>query len=162
MSPGKQNEPMPKWERSPDELVAAFATYVASIPDAESRKMFGYPAAFVNGQMFAGLFGPEMILRLSESDRAAFVAQTGASAFEPMPGRPMREYVVVPEAVRMSPALDHWLEWSARYARSLPPKQKAGGKRGTAKTSAAKKEKAAKKGTTKRAVAKKAARKRSR
>src|SRR5256885_16153135 len=124
MSTPKRGTAMPKWEPSPDELVRDFAAYLAAIPDAKSRKMFGYPAAFVNGQMFAGLFERQMILRLSESDRAAFVAQTGAMAFEPMPGRPMREYVVVPEPVRMSPALAHWLEWSARYARSLPPKEK--------------------------------------
>jgi TfoX/Sxy family transcriptional regulator of competence genes len=117
-----KKEAMPKWERSPDELVSDFAAYIGSIADAVTRKMFGYPAAFVNGQMFAGLFADDMILRLSETDRAAFVAQTGATPFEPMPGRAMREYVVVPEEVRASPALAHWLEWSARYARSLPPK----------------------------------------
>jgi TfoX/Sxy family transcriptional regulator of competence genes len=119
-----KKEAMPKWERSPDELVSDFAAYIGSIADAVTRKMFGYPAAFVNGQMFAGLFGAAMILRLSATDRAAFVAQTGATPFEPMPGRAMREYVVVPEQVRASPALAHWLEWSARYARSLPPKDK--------------------------------------
>jgi TfoX/Sxy family transcriptional regulator of competence genes len=117
-----KKEAMPKWERSPDELVSDFAAYIGSIADAVTRKMFGYPAAFVNGQMFAGLFADDMILRLSETDRAAFVEQTGAVLFEPLPGRAMREYVVVPEEVRASPALAHWLEWSARYARSLPPK----------------------------------------
>ena len=126
---------MPKWERSPDELVSDFAAYIGSISDAVTKKMFGYPAAFVNGQMFAGLFGADMILRLSESDRAAFVTQTGATPFEPMPGRAMREYVVVPEEVRASPALAHWLEWSARYARSLPPKEKKPATRAKAKKS---------------------------
>jgi hypothetical protein len=43
-----------------------------------------------NTQMFACLFGDAMILRLSEPNRAAVHAE-GWKAFEPMPGRPMRE-----------------------------------------------------------------------
>ncbi len=61
--------------------------------------MFGYPAAFRNGNMFAGLFQHSMILRLSPEDRANLAVRAGARAFEPMPGRPMREYVVVPPAI---------------------------------------------------------------
>jgi TfoX/Sxy family transcriptional regulator of competence genes len=29
---------------------------VAALPEIQQRKMFGYPAAFVNGHMFAGVF----------------------------------------------------------------------------------------------------------
>ena len=39
--------------------------------------MFGYPAVFVNGNMFAGLVRDKMILRLGETDRTKFLAWVG-------------------------------------------------------------------------------------
>jgi TfoX/Sxy family transcriptional regulator of competence genes len=116
---------MPKFTRAPDSLVQAFGRAMQDFPMAEQRKMFGYPAAFVNGQMFAGLFGDRMMLRLSESDRAKFMAKFETGLFEPMPGRPMKEYVLVPSAVLQAPAaLRIWLNRALDYARSLPPKRK--------------------------------------
>jgi TfoX/Sxy family transcriptional regulator of competence genes len=74
--------------------------------------------------MFTGLFQDRMILRLSEGDRAELLRQPGAKTFEPMPGRPMREYVVVPPSVLGSEALlATWLERALAHARTLPPKQ---------------------------------------
>ena len=37
--------------------------------ECERRKMFGCPAWFVNGNMFAGAFADRIFLRLSEEDR---------------------------------------------------------------------------------------------
>ena len=92
--------------------------------------MFGYPAAFVGGNMFTGVHEDRMILRLGEEDRTLLLREKGAQIFEPMPGRPMREYVVVPEAVLGSPPkLREWLRRAEAYARTLPAKsskQKAG------------------------------------
>jgi TfoX/Sxy family transcriptional regulator of competence genes len=106
-----------------------FGRAVEPLPDVQTRKMFGYPAAFTGGQMFAGLFQSSMMLRLSAEDRARFVAEHDAKPFEPMPGRVMREYVVVPEAVLGSErSLKTWLGKARDYAASLPPK------RGAAKT----------------------------
>jgi hypothetical protein len=86
--------------------------------------MFGYPAAFFQGQMFAGLFQTSMTLRLAEADRARFMTIDGALPFEPMPGRSMREYVVVPSALLAQPSeLSAWLDRSLAYAASLPPKE---------------------------------------
>ena len=81
---------MPSFSKAPPELVALFEQVVAGLPMAETRKMFGYPAAFANGQMFVSLFGDNMILRLPEPDRAAFIQQQHTHLFEPMPGRPRR------------------------------------------------------------------------
>jgi TfoX/Sxy family transcriptional regulator of competence genes len=86
--------------------------------------MFGFPAAFTNTQMFASLFNDSMIVRLSDADRTALIAQ-GARPFEPMPGRPMREYVAVPDDVRSSPSrLRTWLTKAHAYATALPPKKR--------------------------------------
>ncbi len=116
---------MPKFTPAPADLVHLFETAINDIPQAETRKMFGYPAAFVQGQMFAFLFGDGMMLRLSEADRARFLQEYKSKLFEPVPGRPMKEYVSVPEHVRKSPALlKVWLDRSSEYAESLPPKAK--------------------------------------
>ena len=118
-----QRAAMPKWRRAPDALIQQFGRAVEGLPGVESRKMFGYPAVFVNGNMFAGLFHDSMILRLNAEDRDTF---PGAAPFEPMPGRPMREYVVAPASVLDSMTLLHtWLERARSFAASLPPKQSA-------------------------------------
>ena len=123
MATRAKTKAMPKWKRAPDDLVRAFETAVESVPGAQTKQVFGYPAAFINGQMFAGLHQDSMILRLSEADRAQFLQHRGASVFEPMPGRPMREYVVVPPAILKSKAqLNEWLERALAYASALPPK----------------------------------------
>ncbi len=120
---GNDRREMPKWRAAPDELKRRFADAVTPLPGVEIRKMFGYPAAFYNEQMFAGVFQESMMVRLSSEDRAELLAQPGAAAFEPMPGRPMREYVVLPQPVVLDPAaLGEWLHRGLTYAASLPPK----------------------------------------
>src|SRR5437016_8744295 len=91
---------MPKFGPAPDALVRRFNDAIAPLDSVQSRKM---SAAFRNGNMFAGLFQDSMILRLGEADRLA-LSKRGGRPFEPMPGRPMREYVVVPAKVVGDPA----------------------------------------------------------
>ena len=114
---------MPKWRPAPEALKQVFEKAIQSFPEAEPRKVFGYPAAVINGHMFAGLHQEDLILRLSEADRAKLLKRPGAKLFEPMPGRPMREYVVVPPSILDSETqLNIWLEKALTYTRSLPPK----------------------------------------
>jgi TfoX/Sxy family transcriptional regulator of competence genes len=79
---------------------AVFQTFLPADPRIVIRPMFGHTAAFVNGHMFAGTFGPEVFVRLDEPSRADLLAMAGAKPFEPMKGRPMRGYVQLPEALR--------------------------------------------------------------
>lgn len=115
-------EKMPKMPR-PDEATKEF--FHAVMPDAPGvsvRPMFGQLAAFVNGNMFMGIFGSDVFVRLSEADRAQ-IAEAGGGPFEPMPGRPMREYAVLPPVWRDEP--DRVRDWAARaldLAEELPPK----------------------------------------
>jgi TfoX/Sxy family transcriptional regulator of competence genes len=112
------------WRKSPEALVQRFSEIVPSDPRVERRKMFGYPAAFVGRNMFMGLHQENLILRLPEQLRSEFLSIKGASVFEPMPGRPMREYVVVPEPMLAdSSALRVWTGRSLEYAASLPSKK---------------------------------------
>jgi TfoX/Sxy family transcriptional regulator of competence genes len=113
-----------KWQKSPQELVDLFAGVVPGPPAAE-RKMFGYPAGFVNGNMFMGLFQDEMILRLPEEQRKKLIQKHGAKPFEPMPGRPMKEYVSLPRAVlKDRKELGTWVAKALEYGTSLKPKSK--------------------------------------
>ncbi len=114
-----------KWSPSPPELLASFDAVVPG-PPAVRRKMFGYPAAFVNGNMFMGLFRDQMILRLPEAERKELLSIEEARPFEPMPGRPMREYVAVPPAmIERQKALSVWVKKAYAYGSSLPPKPSA-------------------------------------
>jgi TfoX/Sxy family transcriptional regulator of competence genes len=87
--------------------------------------MFGFDCAFVNGQMFSGLFEDRMMVRLDDAEREELLAMPGAMPFEPMPGRPMREYAVVPPAlVAARPRLGPWVARAFAYAVALPTKTK--------------------------------------
>ena len=110
----------PRFAKPPPELVELFDELVSELP-ATRRTMFGCPCGFRNGHMFCGLFEQRLFVRLSEADRALLLAQEGAEPFDPMGGRPMREYVVVPHGMLDEPReLASWLSRALRFAESLP------------------------------------------
>ena len=110
------------WRKAPAELVERFHEAVAGIEGVEVRPMFGYPAAFVGGNLTAGLHQENVMVRLPEAEREERLAD-GWSPFSPMPGRPMREYVAMPPEVAGDvTAMRNWIERAAVYVRTLPPK----------------------------------------
>ncbi len=110
--------------RADPAAVARFQDLLPVADDVTVRPMFGQPAAFASGNMFLGVFGDAVFLRLAEADRVAGLRLAGARVFEPMPGRAMREYLVLPDPVLGDPARARpWVEKSVRYARSLGPKR---------------------------------------
>ena len=115
---------MPSFEKSPSELVARFDAAVERFPDAQRRKMFGYPAMFVGGNLVTGLFGSSWMIRLGDDDRAALLALPGAGPFEPMVGRPMKGYATLPtDVVDDDAQLDAWVRRAIAFGRTLPPKK---------------------------------------
>jgi TfoX/Sxy family transcriptional regulator of competence genes len=112
-----------KLPKPSDETKDFFESVVPDHPAVSIRPMFGQLSAFVNGNMFMGIFGEDVLVRLPEADRSDVIG-AGGSVFEPMAGRPMKEYVVLPGAWRDDP--DRIREWAARsldHAEELPPKQ---------------------------------------
>ena len=114
---------MPAFEASPSELVERFEGVAARHPQARRRKMFGYPALFVGGNMATGLFADRWVVRMAPADLHALLALPGASPFAPMPGRTMTGWAMLPpDVVTDDTALDRWLERAFAFAASLPPK----------------------------------------
>ena len=114
---------MPKFEKSPPELIARFDAAADRHPDATRRKKFGYPALFVGGNLVTGLFADRWMIRLAPDALATLIALPGAGPFMPMPGRTMTGYAVLPtEVVADDAALDEWLEQAIAFGRTLPPK----------------------------------------
>ena len=101
---------MPKFEKSSPELIARFDAAAARFPEAERRKMFGYPALFVGGNLTTGLFAQTWMIRLPDEDRAGLLELPGAGPFEPMAGRQMKGYATLPDdVVADDDALDEWV-----------------------------------------------------
>jgi len=122
---------MRRWKKSPPELVSVFDRLVPA-RGVERRSMFGYPAAFVGGNMFAGLHEDRLVLRIDEEGAAEAKAQ-GATDFEPMPGRRMAGWV----AVTGKPLADEarmrkWIARAFAHVSAMPakPRKPAARKRG--------------------------------
>jgi TfoX N-terminal domain len=114
---------MPKFTKSSPEIIERFAAVMDRYPDVERRKMFGYPAAFIGGNMATGLFAEHWVVRLSDAELAGAVA-AGAAPFEVMPGRPMKGFVVIPPAVVADDdAIGAWVEKGVAHAGAMPPKE---------------------------------------
>ena len=113
---------MPKFEKSSPGLVARFDAAAARFPEAERRKMFGYPALFVGGNLVTGLFAEHWMIRLPD-DRVELLALPDAAPFEPMAGRAMKGYATLPpDVVAEDDALDGWIRRAIAFGRTLPAK----------------------------------------
>lgn len=125
MAPGSLPKPS-------EQAKAAFSKLVPDEPAVTLKPMFGNLSAFVNGNMFAGLFGEDLFVRLPEPEIAA-VKKQGGRDFEPMAGHAMRGYVIAPGNWRAKPAPALVLvKRSLALTRAMPvkaPKQKATAKK---------------------------------
>jgi TfoX/Sxy family transcriptional regulator of competence genes len=106
-----------------EEAITAFRAVVPDHPAVTMRPMFGNLAAFVNGNMFSGLFGEDLFVRLSESDLSRLMSE-GGGPFEPMPGRGMKGYATLPKGWGgRKPATTEWIARSLTWAQTLPAKE---------------------------------------
>jgi TfoX/Sxy family transcriptional regulator of competence genes len=111
------------WEKSPEDLAERFGRVLDRYPEAQRRKMFGYPAAFVGGNMVTGLHQRNWVVRLAPEQQAQAMA-AGATTFEPMAGRPMKNFVALPASVLADEdELAGWVERAIAHSRTLAPKR---------------------------------------
>jgi hypothetical protein len=113
------------WEKSSTELVELLKRIVPAAPNIQQKPMFGYLCAFVNGNLFMGLFKQGMLFRLSPSDQVAFLDQQDTAYFEPVPGRKMSGYVICEDPFAAGEEeMTNWMKCALAFASKLPPKKK--------------------------------------
>src|SRR5262245_11327029 len=79
---------------------AAYEAITAELAAALVRptKTFGMPTLTIGKRVFAGLNGEAMVFKLSAAAQERVLALAGARPFDPMGGRPMRNWIEVPPA----------------------------------------------------------------
>lgn len=105
-----------------DESKAHFRSLISEAPGVEVKPMFGSVGAFVNGNMFAGLFGEDIGVKLDERGLAELAALPGSGPFGPAE-RPMGGYLSLPADL---PDADKaaWVDRARDHIATLPPKVK--------------------------------------
>ena len=102
-----------------------FRSLVPDDPRVTVKPMFGNLGAFVNGNMFMGLFGADIGLRLAPEEAYALRAVEGSGPFGPAE-RPMGGYVSMPPALIGTAEGAAWVDRSLAFAATMPPKQAKG------------------------------------
>ncbi|MGI9005170.1 MAG: TfoX/Sxy family protein [Streptosporangiaceae bacterium] len=99
-----------------------FRSVVPDEAGVEVKPMFGNLGAFVYGNMFAGLFGPDVGVRLDEAGRGELAAIDGSGPFGPAE-RPMGGYLALPASWRASPEIaSDWVGRALAHIRTMPPR----------------------------------------
>ncbi len=113
------------WKK-PSEELSQFLDERMSSFDVKKKKMFGCPVYFAKDNMISGVFENDIFIRLSEQDKKKIISESDeVMPFEPVKGRIMKEYVVLPDSVYNEPEkFSELLRSSYEYVSSLPPKQK--------------------------------------
>jgi TfoX/Sxy family transcriptional regulator of competence genes len=98
-----------------------FTALVPDAPDVEVKPMFGNLGAFVHGNMFMGLFGADVGIKLPDAGQRELLAVPGTGPFGPQE-RPMSGYVTLPPAWAAEQA-GPWIGRSLEHVAALPPKK---------------------------------------
>jgi TfoX/Sxy family transcriptional regulator of competence genes len=115
-----------KMPRPSEEAKSAFARVVPDEPAVTLKPMFGQMSGFVNGNMFIGIWGDELVLRLPD-DEIEKVKKQGGRDFEPMAGHKMSGYVLFGGEWKSRPP-QALIKRALEEARKMPaktPKKKA-------------------------------------
>jgi hypothetical protein len=82
--------------------------------------MFGGLALMLDGKMFCGVLGQELLARVGPDGHAAAMARKHVRLMD-FTGRQMRGYVFVgPQALSSRGSLDRWVDECARFVAALP------------------------------------------
>ncbi|XAS68106.1 TfoX/Sxy family protein [Micrococcaceae bacterium Sec5.7] len=103
-----------------------FRSVMPDRPEVVIKPMFGNLGAFVNGNMFAGLFGPTIGVKLAEADREMLESAERTIPFGPAE-RPMGGYTGLPEIWNAEGDGDEararaWVAKAFEHVAGLPPK----------------------------------------
>ena len=106
-----------------DEMLAdrVRAAITALDGNVTERKKFGGLAFMLNGHMFVGIVGQDLMLRLGEPAASHALSRPHVREMD-FTGRPMKGMIFVEPDGRNGPALRQWVAEAAAFARSLPAK----------------------------------------
>ena len=117
---------MANWVKKDDALIERVDGLLSMAP-VRRKNMFGSAAWFLdsNDLMFAGAWGEGIMVRVGEKVTSYLIEIGEAEPFDPMGGKPMREYVLLNgERIAEDDILLGWLEQASEFTESLPPKSK--------------------------------------
>jgi hypothetical protein len=69
-------------------------TFLLDIPFVKPGKMYGHPAYYIGGKLFASLFMEGVCVKVPESLKTKLLEKEEIVPFEPM-GRKMREWILI-------------------------------------------------------------------
>ena len=101
-----------------------FRSGVPDDPRVEVKPMFGNLGAFVNGNIFMGLFGSSIGVKLAPADAERLRAE-GGGPFGPEE-RPMSGWVTLPPAIIGTTDGGRWVAAALDHIATLPPKAPKG------------------------------------
>lgn len=105
---------MATWKTVPAELATRFDAALPLLAEVERRKMFGCPAAFFNGSLFADLHEDRLRARLP-----ALAKERPCRLL----GRTMKEQSLFPDALEMADRdLATWVAQARAFTRAMPAK----------------------------------------
>jgi hypothetical protein len=90
---------MPKLPKTGPETLKRYDSLAEDLVarGAKRSQMFGMPVLKKGDKVFCGTFGDAMTFKLGSPEEAgAAMKRKGVEAFEPMPGRAMKAWVLVP------------------------------------------------------------------
>jgi hypothetical protein len=113
-------------------LAARIRELVAGREGVTEKAMFGGLAFLLDGKMFCGVLGNELLARVGPDAHDAAMARPHVRIMD-FTGRPMRGYVFVgPPAIATNAELARWVSDCASHAATLPDKprkKRSGGAR---------------------------------
>ncbi len=115
-----------KWPEMDKELEERIDGLVAALP-LHRKKMFGTSSWFLdsNEQMVAGVWGDGIMVRTGQEEAGSLIESGEAESFDPMGGRPMREYVFLnADKIAEDGELVEWVERATGFTSTLPAKKK--------------------------------------
>jgi TfoX/Sxy family transcriptional regulator of competence genes len=97
---------------------------VGDDPRLSERKMFGGLCLMVDGNMFLGVVGDELMVRTGPDGHADALAQPHTREMD-FTGTPMKTMVfVTPPGIEHDQDLERWVDRALDFANSLPPKHR--------------------------------------
>ncbi|MGH2473753.1 MAG: TfoX/Sxy family protein [Candidatus Limnocylindrales bacterium] len=98
-----------------------FRSAVPADPRVEIKPMFGNLGAFVNGNMFMGLFGSQIGVKLPVADAELLGRTEGAGPFGPAE-RPMGGYLTIPASLIGTDEGARWAAVALEHVAAFPAK----------------------------------------